>query len=378
MTRNDEEIVSQPTDKNKYVIRIASAPESSQPNPYIELFYEAMSKHNIRLVGRCPSNDQSLRKNASQIDAIHLHWPEEGFWRYTKNSRFGIIHGLIGFLRYLRIAKRYKIAVIWTVHNIEHHEGVNFADRIAYRLLANHSDLLICHSQGAKETIVKRWHLGDKVIVMYHGNYDGIYPEPSPKTHVMKELKLDPNMPTVCCVGAMRNYKGIDIAVKAVKHIDMDFQLIIAGKPHREYDVDSLVKLCETCHRIRIIPQSLSTQEFADILNASDAVLLPYRKITGSGAFMSAMTLGRGVIASDLPYFQEMLAGDADAGCLFKAGNEIALANAIKEYLTIPADRRQAAAKKIAQKYSWNQVVKPVASAIKECVVQKRSGALMG
>lgn len=207
---------------------------------------------------------------------------------------------------------------------------------------------------------------------MYHGNYDGIYPEPSPKMEVMKELGLNPDIPTVCCVGAIRNYKGIDIAAKAVKQMHMDIQLIIAGKPHPEYEINSLIKLCGVSPRIRIIPQSLSTQEFADVLNVSEAVLLPYRTITGSGAFMSAMTLGLGVIASDLPYFREMLDGHAEVGCLFEVDNEIALANAIKEYLKIPAVRRQAAVKRIAQNYSWDKVVKPVASALRESVAKKQ------
>lgn len=374
MTRDEKKIVLQRMDRDKHLIRVASTPESSWPNPYIELFYKAISKHNIKLVGKCPSNDKSLQRNASRIDAIHLHWPE-GLWRYAKNFRLGKMRGLLGLWRYLRIAHSCRIAVVWTVHNLEHHEGVNFADKIAYRLLAKQADLLICHSQSTKETIVRRWHPGDKIIVMYHGNYDGIYPEPSPKMEVMKELGLNPDIPTVCCVGAIRNYKGIDIAAKAVKQMHMDIQLIIAGKPHPEYEINSLIKLCGVSPRIRIIPQSLSTQEFADVLNVSEAVLLPYRTITGSGAFMSAMTLGLGVIASDLPYFREMLDGHAEVGCLFEVDNEIALANAIKEYLKIPAVRRQAAVKRIAQNYSWDKVVKPVASALRESVAKNKCHA---
>ncbi|MEA3458391.1 MAG: hypothetical protein U9R21_06905 [Candidatus Thermoplasmatota archaeon] len=60
-----------------------------------------------------------------------------------------------------------------------------------------------------------------------------------------------------------------------------------------------------------------------------------------------------------------MLYGYASAGCLFETGNETALAKAIKEYLTIPVARRNTAAKTIAQKYSWDKVVKPVASAFR-------------
>ena len=30
--------------------------------------------------------DKSLQRNASRIDAIHLHWPE-GLWRYAKTAQ---------------------------------------------------------------------------------------------------------------------------------------------------------------------------------------------------------------------------------------------------------------------------------------------------
>lgn len=107
---------------------------------------------------------------------------------------------------------------------------------------------------------------------------------------------------------------------------------------------------------------------------ASDVVLLPYHKITGSSAFMTAMTLGRGVVASDLPYFREVLVGHEDAGRLFPAGDAASLAGAIREYLSIPAERRQSAARALARECAWDKVIGPVASALKQCVT-KRSGS---
>ena len=57
----------------------------------------------------------------------------------------------------------------------------------------------------------------------------------------------------------------------------------------------------------------VSDQAYSDIVAAADAVLLPYRKITGSAVLLAAWTLGRGVVASDLPYFREMADGEPES-----------------------------------------------------------------
>ncbi len=92
---------------------------------------------------------------------------------------------------------------------------------------------------------------------------------------------------------------------------------------------------------------------------ASEAVLLPYRKITGSGALLSAWTLGRGVICSDLPYFREML-DRGEAGLTVRPGDPAALAEGVRAWLARPATTRQEAARRAARRYEWSEVVRPV------------------
>jgi glycosyltransferase involved in cell wall biosynthesis len=113
-----------------------------------------------------------------------------------------------------------------------------------------------------------------------------------------------------------------------------------------------------------LIDRTLTDQEFADVIGASDAVLLPYRAVTGSGAALAALTLGCGVVASNLPFFESLVAGHAEAGRTFTGGDPRDFAEAITAYLDIPLERRHAAARTLAAEFAWPRVIKPVTRVI--------------
>ena len=75
---------------------------------------------------------------------------------------------------------------------------------------------------------------------------------------------------------------------------------------------------------------------------------------------LAALSLKCGVIASDLPFFREILGDAPMAGRLFPVGNATALANTISEYLKVPKDTRQFAVSNLCEKYDWDKTVLPV------------------
>jgi hypothetical protein len=93
-------------------------------------------------------------------------------------------------------------------------------------------------------------------------------------------------------------------------------QLVIRGPRNPGFDANPLRRALERTAGLVLIERDQTRQEFADTIEASDAALLSYRKITGSAALLSALGFGRGVIASDLAYFGEILEAEPDAGIL--------------------------------------------------------------
>jgi len=170
----------------------------------------------------------------------------------------------------------------------------------------------------------------------------------------------------VSALGCLRRYKGLDLACEAVGRLEGKVQLVIGGLPHPEIDLAALRRAVGPTLRFALLDRWLTDQEFADIVAASEAILLPYRQITGSGALLAAWTLGCGVIASDLPFFAEMLGPEPDAGRLFPAGDAAGLAQAIAAYLAIPAPRRAEAALGMARRHAWDRCVEPVVGVLRD------------
>lgn len=387
--------------RHKYLI--SSLPAPGGTNPYVSLFYKALEPTNIEVYAPPEINLEWVRSHVETVSAIHFHWPEylwrstpairsrrifrtalrkyiPGAWRFFNlldnlqaRPKFKALEreitqcqALARFVFFLAFTKYFGIRIIWTMHNVEGHDHWRRIDRLGFRLLARRADLILCHSSLAKELGQKRYNPKCPMIVMQHGNYDGAYPPPRGREVVLRELGLDPRRPVAGCIGTIRDYKGFDLACEAVHALDGEVQLICAGMPFKGASLTRIRKLMGSIPGCVLRDAELSDQEFADLCGACDVILLPYRKITGSGALLAALTFGKGVIASDLPFFREILSGHEDAGVLVEPENVQALTDGIRRYLKTPLICRQTAARELADQYAWSRTIEPAAIAIRK------------
>jgi glycosyltransferase involved in cell wall biosynthesis len=337
---------------------------SREANPYLDLFAAALARHDIEVRYELQIRDSWLRANSDRFEGLHLHWPEL-LWNWPGAGRVRRLRNVAGLWRFLRLGRRQGLMRIWTVHNLEHHEGSDWVDELGYRVLARHADLLICHSRGTAAAVAQRHRPHARVVVMPIGSYAGHYPEPRPRAEVLARLGLREDLPVLCSIGQLRPYKGLDVACAVARLLAGKVQFVLAGNPHVHFDVGALRAALDGVAGARVLPQYVSDQEFADLIAASEGMVLPYRKITGSSALLASCSLGRGVVASDLSYFREILQPEPDAGVLFEPESPEDLARAVLEYLGMPAEIRRAAALRLAQHYSWERCIVPVVEAIR-------------
>jgi glycosyltransferase involved in cell wall biosynthesis len=352
-------------------IRVSAFPPgvTSLGNPYFTLCHSALAARGIRVTDDLEIGTAWLQAHGDQVDAVHLHWPER-FWRegfggagrVTRGIR--AIESLWQLQQFLRAARRRGIRSMWTVHNLEPHEGAYRWDRYGYRLVARHCDLVICHSESAARATERFYRPRGRMIVMRIGDPSPAYPAPRPRADVLADFGLDPQRPVVSCLGRLREYKGLDVACAAVERLNGRVQLAIGGPVNAGFDLTRLRKMIERMSSGVVIARPLADQEFADLTAASDAVLLPYRAITGSSALLAAVGLGRGVVASKLPYFEEILADEPDAGVMVPGWDAAAWADGILRLLARPPDVRTAAALRLANRCSWDRCVEPLAAAV--------------
>lgn len=337
-------------------IGVASWPHWYRPNPYMSCFYEALERHGIRHVRDRPLAFGALASAPRSVHALHLHWAYP-YWRDRRPVARRLYRAARLGALLLRLRRR-GMPVVWTVHNLEHHEGPDLSDRLAARLLHRLADLRIFTSEWARGSAVSRYGGGETLVVPI-GDFAGALPAPSQRERVRAELGVGPRGRLLLCFGQVRPYKGFDVAARALERLDDRHRLVIAGRP-LEPHAERLRRLAGPRSELRL--RDLEERELVELIGASDAVLLPYRRVTGSAALLTALSLGRGVVASDLPYFREVVGG-RPAAVLVDPGSPDALARGIERFFGEaggPAARGEAA-RAVAAELDWDRLVAPVA-----------------
>ena len=345
-------------------VRICPYPYAKGGNPYLELFYRALEPHSFTLSRPMEYQDAFLRDHADEFDVIHIQWQQEHLWRCRGRGTAARARGLLGMLRFLRLARRMGKTIVWTIHDLEPHDGGAASDRFGAILLGRLSDLVICHDETTRGRYLKRyWGDGRRLLVMPIGNFDAVYPAPRPRAETLAGLGLDPARRTLLATGSVRAYKEYRTAVEAVAMLGPGYQLVVAGAayPDEPEVAVELQKLAAGRPDVRLLLRTVSDQELSDLHAAADAVVLPYRWITGSAALATSLTLGRGVVASDLPYFRAELAREPQAGVLVRPSDPAALAAGVREFFAHETAGRHAAARRLADGRAWPAVVRPVA-----------------
>lgn len=172
------------------------------------------------------------------------------------------------------------------------------------------------------------------------------------------------NGPIVTIFGFLIPSKGHLLALDAWNRLQPQATLMIVGRPFSDADqpyARAVAKAAQSGGPAVRLTGYLDPQELADLLAASDLVLLPYLAGTSSYALSVVLSQGRPVLASDLEYFKETAAEHACIS-LFRAGDADDLARQLHALLDDPG-RRQAlslAAKRWTQVHAWERIASQV------------------
>lgn len=123
-------------------------------------------------------------------------------------------------------------------------------------------------------------------------------------------LGLDPNDVLVGTFGHLKPYKRIAESLRAFKRVSRNeprAKMILAGEPHPELNVESLIESMGLRGSVRLLGRVDDIGEFTGYLSACDAVLnLRYPTVgETSGTLLRALGLGKAVLVSDVGAFAE-------------------------------------------------------------------------
>lgn len=232
----------------------------------------------------------------------------------------------------LLLAYRAKgVPIVRTVHEL------TAAERIAHptglqlwlgRLLLRFASAVIVHDESTRDRV--REILGGSkrtVAIIPHGHYlvfrQYIQEATNGPNHKLREK------PVVLLLGIKR-HKGIEVFLDAMRQLqDEDYPVkgVIAGRINPG-DQD-LIDRIKSLRNVELDAGYLPNREVWRVYDQSDVVVMPYLKMTTSGAVHLAYAFKRPVIVSDIECFRQIVT-DGETGVVVRRGDAEGLAGAIK------------------------------------------------
>jgi glycosyltransferase involved in cell wall biosynthesis len=248
--------------------------------------------------------------------------------------------------------------IVLTVHDLLPHDTGEMY-RNQFNGLYRMADRLICHSDSVRQRLTEEFAiLPEKIAVIPHGPF--FYDLPTTDgEEVLRGFALEPDKVLVLWQGIIFPYKGIDLLLRAwqrVEELSAGTYLIIAGTgaPERLQEIRVQVEELGLV-QVRLHFRFISSEELVALYRAADVVVYPYRAITTSGALATGLSLGKTIVASDLPVFCELLKNRENALLVAPEDTE-ALAVALIELIQDAALRKRLADKVQAMNFgdeSW-------------------------
>lgn len=294
-------------------LRIGSWPGSKYPNnPFIQIFCDSLTDSGLQIVN--VSDPRYVR--ASEIDVLHIHWPEKVFWDGRSTHR--IIARLVATIFALRRLHKSGVTLVWTVHNLKPHDlepGFKPLWLLYLSQLCKLIDGFVTLSPSTVE-VARREIRGLRqkpAIYAWHPAYHRT-PLTSTQSQLRNDLGVDPNAHVYGFLGQVRPYKGVEELIGAFRGVAGDtYSLVIAGAATRARYARKLRRLVAGDERIKLILRSLSEEELSAFGSAANVLVLPFRDNLHSGSLVYAVSQHRTVLTPQTPFstsLQEAVGGN--------------------------------------------------------------------
>jgi len=275
-------------------VKVAIRPRTSPHNRYVELFAAAFEQAGWEVAAL---NWRIAPVLSGRL--MILHWPDDFYASPDIRSR------LLSWARVCLMSvsrKLFGVRWIWVVHNLIPHDQKR-GDARLWRAFTGQLDGLVFLSQESRRLFVSEHPERAKLayLVTRHGDYrNGALTPPSPWRAPSGPARLQ-------FVGQIRPYKNLERLVDAARHLDAETRLGVAGFPNDDFGTALRHRSADAAaldFDLRSAP--LDEIELERIVDGSDAVILPYRRILNSGSALFALSRNRPIIAPALGGLAEL------------------------------------------------------------------------
>jgi glycosyltransferase involved in cell wall biosynthesis len=217
-------------------------------------------------------------------------------------------------------------------HNVVPHGPVRGWRQLT-RWTLRQADVLIVHAPQQREELEALGLAAKPVVEAFHPRFVAadLAPQPS-EAEVAAERRRQGNPDlSLLAFGAVRPYKGIDVALEALARVDpaTKVRLTVAGRFWQGTTLHEQAERLGLNGRLELRDGYASNAEAALLFSACDAALLPYRSASQSGVVQLSFAYGRPVIATRVGGLPSAVVDGRD-GILCEPDDPSALAQAIE------------------------------------------------
>lgn len=266
--------------------------------------------------------------------------------------------------------------VISVVDNVIPHEK-RPGDRFLTRFFMKSIDGAVVLSDSVQKDI-ENYRKDIPVCVTPHPVFD-TYGKKMSRKDALSALNLDQNCLYLLFFGFIRDYKGLDILIKAFSDSRLrgkNLKLIVAGEFYdKEAPYKEMVKQSELEKDIIFYDRFINDAEVRLFFSGADLVVQPYKSATQSGVTQIAYNFDKPMLVTDVGGLKEMVRHER-CGYVVQPDPKI-IADAIIDFFD---NKRNAAFTKCVRKekerFSWNRMTDSVTEVFYKCLLKQLIKAL--
>jgi glycosyltransferase involved in cell wall biosynthesis len=286
-------------------LRVGSWPGRDYHNPFVRNFCQSLVESRVSVID---VPDPRLVA-ASEIDVLHIHWPEKVFWEGGSFPR--VIARLFGTLKALRRLKQSGVILVWTVHNLRPHDlAIRFKPLWTYYVsqLGELIDGFVTLSPATVDVVRQKihWLRKTRAIYAWHPPYPR-EPMPADIDSVRRDLGIGHDEYLFGFLGMIRPYKGVEELIRAFREVqDYGYSLLIAGAPVPDEYALRIGELAAGDQRIHLVLRSLTDLEFSSFAAAANTLVLPFRDNLHSGSLVHAVSQHKTALTPETPFSRNL------------------------------------------------------------------------
>ena len=261
-----------------------------------------------------------------------------------------------------KIKKKINTNIVVNCNNIIPHESGKLDKYLSLRFF-KHCDYFIVMANSVKKELLNIMPSAS-LIESKHPIYD-TFGSPIPKEDARMKLSINDER-IILNFGLIRDYKGLDILIKASKYLKgklENFKIVVVGECYnRQAQYLELAKKMEVTDCIDFKFEFVSNKDVSKYFCAADVVVLPYRSATQSGIIPIAYHFDKPVVTTNVGGLAESVE-QAKTGFVCNPDPE-----AVSEALLSYFNSNENFSKNVSEykkQFTWEVYVNNIISAIK-------------